>query len=117
MQVKQMTFKTIDDIQDIHGKRVLVRVDLNVPVKDGKVTDVTRIERVAPTIQELTKKGAKVILMAHFGRPKGEVVQAMSLSPIANSVEEVLDRHVHFADDCIGEPAKTAIDVMNSGQT
>lgn len=110
-----MTFKTIDDIQDIHGKRVLVRVDLNVPVKDGKVTDVTRIERVMPTIQELTKKGAKVILMAHFGRPKGEVVQSMSLSPIASSVEEVLDRHVHFADDCIGEPAKTAIDAMNSG--
>ena len=65
------SFKTLDDIGDISGKRVLVRVDLNVPVKDGKVTDTTRIERVAPTITELSGKGAKVILLAHFGRPKG----------------------------------------------
>ncbi len=69
-----MTFKTLDDLNDIAGKRVLVRVDLNVPVSDGKVTDATRIERVAPTILELSDKGAKVILLAHFGRPKGEVV-------------------------------------------
>ena len=69
-----MTFKTLDDLTDIAGKRVLVRVDLNVPIKDGKVTDATRIERVAPTILELSKKGAKVILLAHFGRPKGEPV-------------------------------------------
>ena len=69
-----MTFKTLDDLPDIAGKRVLVRVDLNVPVQDGKVTDATRIERVAPTITELSDKGAKVILLAHFGRPKGEVV-------------------------------------------
>ena len=67
-----MTFKTLDDLNDIAGKRVLVRVDLNVPVSDGKVTDATRIERVAPTILELSDKGAKVILLAHFGRPKGE---------------------------------------------
>src|SRR5690606_35888230 len=64
-------FKTLDDLTDIAGKRVLVRVDLNVPVSDGKVTDATRIERVAPTIRELSKKGAKVVLLAHFGRPKG----------------------------------------------
>ena len=63
-------FKTLDDIGDIKGKRVLVRVDLNVPMADGKVTDATRIERVAPTILELSDKGAKVILLAHFGRPK-----------------------------------------------
>ena len=67
-----MTFKTLDDLTDIAGKRVLVRVDLNVPVKDGQVTDATRIERIIPTIRELSEKGAKVILLAHFGRPKGE---------------------------------------------
>lgn len=110
-----MAFKTLDDIQDIKNKRALVRVDLNVPVKDGKVTDLTRIERVAPTILELSKKGAKVILLAHFGRPKGQAVDTMSLSPIANSVEEVLDTHIHFAANCIDEPAKTAIDSMHSG--
>lgn len=110
-----MTFKTIDDINELNEKRVLVRVDLNVPVKDGQVTDVTRIERVAGTIQELSQNGAKVILLAHFGRPKGEVVETMSLKPIAHSVEEVLDIHVHFAENCIGEPAATAIEAMHRG--
>ncbi|MCO6185086.1 phosphoglycerate kinase [Rhizobium sp. L1K21] len=110
-----MTFKTLDDLNDVAGKRVLVRVDLNVPVQDGKVTDVTRIERVAPTILELADKGAKVILLAHFGRPKGEVVPSMSLETIAPTVEAVLDRRVHFASDCIGEPAKTAIAALNNG--
>ncbi len=71
-------FKTLDDLSDIAGKRVLVRVDLNVPVSDGKVTDATRIERVAPTILELSGKGAKVILLAHFGRPKGAPVADLS---------------------------------------
>ena len=85
------SFKTLDDLKDIAGKRVLVRVDLNVPVKDGKVTDVTRIERVAPTILELSQKGAKVILLAHFGRPKDGPSPDLSLSLIAPSVEEVLD--------------------------
>ncbi|MEM5495501.1 phosphoglycerate kinase [Hoeflea sp. AS16] len=108
-------FKTLDDISDIAGKRVLLRVDLNVPVKDGKVTDTTRIERVAPTIMELSGKGARVILLAHFGRPKGEVVPSMSLDPIAGIVESVLDHRVHFASDCIGEPAKKAVDAMVDG--
>ena len=90
-----MTFKTLDDLTDIAGKRVLVRVDLNVPVKDGQVTDATRIERVVPTIRELSEKGAKVILLAHFGRPKGEPVADMSLSLIAPAVEDILDQRVH----------------------
>ena len=109
------SFKTLDDMGDIAGKRVLVRVDINVPVKDGIVTDATRIERVAPTILELSDKGAKVILLAHFGRPKGEVVPDMSLKPIAPAIEQVLDRRVFFASDCIGEPAATAIAAMAEG--
>jgi phosphoglycerate kinase len=110
-----MTFKTLDDLTDIAGKRVLVRVDLNVPVKDGKVTDATRIERVVPTIRELSEKGAKVILLAHFGRPKGEPVADMSLSLIAPAVEDILDQRVHFATDCIGENAAAAVAGMNDG--
>ena len=108
-------FKTLDDITDIAGKRVLLRVDLNVPVKDGKVTDTTRIERVAPTIMELSGKGARVILLAHFGRPKGQIVPSMSLDPIAGIVESVLDHRVHFAADCIGETAQKAVDAMVDG--
>ncbi|HEV7321711.1 MAG TPA: phosphoglycerate kinase [Ensifer sp.] len=110
-----MTFKTLDDLTDIAGKRVLVRVDLNVPVKDGVVTDATRIERVAPTIRELSEKGAKVILLAHFGRPKGEPVAEMSLKTIATAVEDVLDQRVHFGADCIGDKAKNAIADMSNG--
>ncbi|MCA0340402.1 MAG: phosphoglycerate kinase, partial [Proteobacteria bacterium] len=110
-----MTFKTLDNLTDIAGKRVLVRVDLNVPVKDGKVTDATRIERVAPTIRELSEKGAKVILLAHFGRPKGEVVADMSLEQILPAVNDVLGRKVGFAADCIGEPAATAIAALPNG--
>jgi phosphoglycerate kinase len=108
-------FKTLDDLTDIAGKRVLVRVDLNVPVTDGKVSDTTRIERVAPTISELSEKGAKVILLAHFGRPKGEPVADQSLSLIAPAVEEVLDQRVAFASDCIGAPAADAIAKMENG--
>jgi phosphoglycerate kinase len=108
-------FKTIDDINDIAGKRVLVRVDLNVPMADGKVTDKTRIERVAPTILELAGKGAKVILLAHFGRPKGEPVADMSLSLILPAISEVLGTKISFASDCIGLDAEQAIDAMKDG--
>lgn len=108
-------FKTLDDLTNIAGKRVLLRVDLNVPVADGEVTDATRIERVAPTIRELSDKGAKVILLAHFGRPKGAVVPDMSLSVISSAVEQVLDHAVFFASDCIGAPAEEAIAKMNDG--
>lgn len=108
-------FKTLDDLNDINGKRALVRVDLNVPVADGKVTDATRIERVAPTIKELSSKGAKVILLAHFGRPKGEVVADMSLRQILSAVSETLGADVKFASDSIGDEAKQAIDALPAG--
>jgi phosphoglycerate kinase len=108
-------FKTLDDLTQVSGKRVLVRVDLNVPVTDGKVSDTTRIERVAPTIAELSEKGAKVILLAHFGRPKGAPVADMSLGLIVPAVESVLDRSVAFASDCIGEPAASAVAAMKDG--
>ncbi|MEP4770732.1 MAG: phosphoglycerate kinase [Roseibium sp.] len=110
-----MAFKTLDDLSDLSGKRVLVRVDLNVPMKDGKVTDTTRIERVLPTIRELSEKGAKVILLAHFGRPKGQVVPSMSLAPVAPAVADLLGKRVAFATDCMSEPAKTAVDAMQNG--
>ncbi|MBB3964834.1 phosphoglycerate kinase [Rhizobium metallidurans] len=109
------SFKTLDDLNDIAGKRVLVRVDLNVPVKDGKVTDVTRIERVAPTIKELSRKGAKVILLAHFGRPKDGPSADLSLTLIAPSVEAVLDHPVQTATDVIGEAAAGAVAAMKDG--
>ncbi|TIP25205.1 MAG: phosphoglycerate kinase [Mesorhizobium sp.] len=108
-------FKTLDDIGNIDGKRVLVRVDLNVPVADGKVTDATRIERIAPTIAELSGKGAKVILLAHFGRPKDGPSPEFSLEPIARAAAEVLGRPVGFAADCIGDKAASAIAAMNNG--
>ena len=109
------SFKTLDDLGDIKGKRVLVRVDLNVPVADGKVTDTTRIERVAPTILELSDKGAKVILLAHFGRPKGGPDPEFSLKIVAPAVEAVLDRRVHVADDCIGDGAASAVSGLEAG--
>src|SRR5262245_59098451 len=108
-------FKTLDMIGDIKGKRVLVRVDLNVPVADGKVTDTTRIERVGPTIAELSGKGAKVILLAHFGRPKGGPDAAFSLEPIAKASADVLGRSVGFAADCIGVVAEKAVAAMKDG--
>ena len=89
-------FKTLDDV-DVSGKRCLVRVDLNVPMVDGKVSDVTRIERIKPTVLELSDKGAKVILLAHFGRPKGKFVEEMSLKPVADVSSDVFGRPVGFA--------------------
>ncbi len=108
-------FKTLDDI-DVNGKRVLVRSDLNVPMKDGKVTDATRIERSAETIAELMKKGAKVVVMTHFGRPKGERVPEMSLAPVAEALGKTLGVAVAFADDCIGPAAKTVVNGLASGE-
>ncbi|AZO11185.1 MULTISPECIES: phosphoglycerate kinase [unclassified Mesorhizobium] len=108
-------FKTLDDIGAVSGKRVLVRVDLNVPVADGKVTDATRIERIAPTISELSAQGAKVILLAHFGRPKEGPSAEFSLEPIARATAEVLGRPVGFASDCIGDKAAEAVAAMKNG--
>ena len=108
-------FKTLDTIGSVQGKRVLVRVDLNVPVADGKVSDATRIERVAPTIVELSDKGAKVILLAHFGRPKDGPDPKLSLEPIAVATAEIIGRPVGFAADCIGEKAAAAVSAMKDG--
>ena len=108
-----MTFKTLDDV-DVKNKRVLVRVDLNVPMENGKVTDSTRIERVAPSITEIADKGGMVILLAHFGRPKGRDLKE-SLKPIAAEAGRVLRRNVAFADDCVGEAAESAIKAMQPG--
>ncbi len=115
MEKTPMTFKTLDDLTDIAGKRVLVRVDLNVPMDAGKVTDTTRIERILPTIRELAAKDAKVILLAHFGRPKGERVPDMSLQPVVRPLSELLGQAVDFADDCIGSAAEAAIAKMVDG--
>src|ERR1700687_3038903 len=93
-------FRTLDDV-DVKGKRVLVRLDLNVPMKDGKVTDATRIERQAPTLRELSGKGARVIVLSHFERPGGKVVPEMSLKPVASALAGVLGQSVSFAGDCI----------------
>ena len=106
-------FRTLDQA-DVKGKRVLVRVDLNVPVENGKVADKTRIERVAPTIREIADKGGKVILISHFGRPKGFDPNE-SLKPFAPAIAEVLGRPVGFAEDCIGEKASAAIGAMKPG--
>lgn len=108
-------FKTLDDI-DVAGKRVLLRGDLNVPMADGAVSDATRIDRLVPTIRELADKGAKVVLLSHFGRPKGQVVPGMSLAPVAAAVEKALGQPVAFAGDCIGEPAQAAVDALENGQ-
>ena len=108
-------FRTLDDIGDVAGKRVLVRVDLNVPVTDGKVTDATRIERVAPTIAELSSRGAKVILLAHFGRPKDGPAPEFPLQPIARATADVLGRPVGFASECIGDTAASAVAAMKDG--
>ncbi|KZK98392.1 phosphoglycerate kinase [Pseudovibrio sp. Ad26] len=109
-----MSFKTLSDAE-LSGKRVLVRVDLNVPMKDGTVTDATRIERVLPTIREISEAGGKVILLAHFGRPKGKVVEEMSLAPVAGPVADLLGKPVAFAKDCTGDVAKAAVDAMADG--
>ncbi len=108
-------FRTLDDIGDVAGKRVLVRVDLNVPVADGKVADATRIERVAPTIAELSSRGAKVVLLAHFGRPKDGPAPEFSLQPIARATADVLGRPVGFASECIGDTAASAVAAMKDG--
>src|SRR5436853_5774449 len=91
-------FRTVDDL-DVSGKTVLVRADLNVPVKDGRVTDATRIERLAPTITDLTMRGAKVVVLSHFDRPKGKRVPSMSLAPIAPELAKITPHEVTFADE------------------
>src|SRR5246127_662478 len=106
-------FHTLDEA-DVRGKRVLVRVDLNVPVENGRVTDTTRIERVAPTIREIADKGGKVILLSHSGRPK-RPDPAQSLKLLTPAIAAILKRPVAFAEDCIGERASAAVNAMKPG--
>ena len=106
-------FRTLDDV-DVNGKRVLLRVDLNVPMENDRVTDLTRLERVAPTILEISGKGGKVILLAHFGRPKGRDPK-QSLKPVAAALALVINKPVAFAEDCIGEVAEKAVAAMTDG--
>lgn len=107
-------FKTLDDL-DATGKTCLVRVDLNVPMADGKVTDATRILRILPTIRELADKGAKVVLLAHFGRPNGQVVPEMSLKQVVPALTDALGKPVAFAADSVGAVAKAAIESLMQG--
>lgn len=109
-----MTFKTLDDA-DLSGKRALVRVDFNVPMADGRVTDDTRLKAALPTIEKLRKGGAKVVLLAHFDRPKGKRVPEMSLKPVVTPLAGLLGAPVAFADDCVGDAAKAAVDALNPG--
>ena len=110
-----MTFRTLDDAKYLAGKTALVRVDFNVPMEGGKVTDDTRLRVALPTIQRLRDAGAKVALLAHFDRPKGQRVPSMSLKPVVQPLEELLGAPVRFADDCIGGPAVEAIRDLDAG--
>ncbi|WP_135080717.1 phosphoglycerate kinase [Terasakiella sp. SH-1] len=107
-------FKTLSDY-DVAGKRVLLRADLNVPMKDGAITDTTRIDRTLPTIEELVQKGARVVLITHYGRPKGQRVPEMSVEPIAGAVAEKLGKDVKFGSDCIGEEAEKTVASLSDG--
>jgi len=109
-----MPFRTLDDL-NAQGQRVLLRADLNLPVRDGRITDMTRIERLAPTIRELSQKGARVVVCSHFDRPKGMRVPEMSLKPMAVALAETLGHAVGFADDCIGPAAEAAVAAMADG--
>ena len=109
-------FKTLDDMT-VAGQRVLVRGDLNLPVQDGRVTDTTRIDRMLPTLRELMEKGARVVVISHFGRPKGQVVPEMSLKPVADALSQALGgTKVAFAADCIGDAASAVVDGLADGE-
>ncbi len=108
-------FRTLDDMGDVRGKVALVRVDLNVPMQDGRATDLTRIQAVAPTILELSDAGAKVLLLAHFGRPKGERNSTMSLSLVQGDVERVLGREVMFIPEVAGPVVEQAVGILGPG--
>ena len=107
-------FRTLDDLE-CDGRRVLVRGDLNVPTENGKVTDVTRLERLAPTLAELAERGCRIVVISHFGRPKGKPDPAMSLAPVADALAAVLGVPVAFAADCIGSEAAAAVEALAPG--
>lgn len=110
-----MSFRTLDDLGDVSGKVALVRVDLNLPMQDGSVTDNTRVRAALPTILELADKGAKVLLLAHFGRPKGERVSTQSLSMVVGAVQSVLGREVMFVPEIAGDVVKQSIGILRAG--
>ena len=107
-------FRTLDQVE-VAGRRVLVRLDLNVPMKDGRVTDATRIERAAPTVRELADKGARVVVVSHYGRPKGKAAAEMSLAPLAAPLAAAIGRDVAFAADCVGPLAESAVAALGDG--
>lgn len=114
--MSQTEFRSIDDA-DVTGKRVLVRVDMNVPMRDGVITDTNRIDRVLPSIRALAAKGAKVIILSHFDRPKGKRVPEMSLRPVAEKMDELLQAaDVRFLDDCIGAEVEAAVGALENGE-
>lgn len=110
-----MTFRTLDQADELSSKRVLVRVDFNVPIQHGRITDSTRLRSALPTIRFLAERGAKVVLLAHFDRPKGKRVPSMSLRPTVEPLAALLGQPVAFADDCVGPQAKAAVDGLKSG--
>ena len=108
-------YRTLDDI-DVSGQRVLVRADLNVPMAEGQVTDTSRLDRLAPTLRELAARGARVVVLSHFGRPSAKVVPEMSLRPVAAALGESLGRPVAFAPDCIGADAAAVVEELADGE-
>ncbi len=110
-----MAFRTLDQAEAA-GRRALVRVDFNTPMEDGRVADDTRLKAAVPTIQELRKRGARVILISHFGRPKGRPEPSMSLRPVVEPLSRLIGAPVAFAEDCVGEPARAAVDKLKDGE-
>jgi len=110
-----MAFRTIDDLGDLTGKRALVRVDLNVPMAEGRVTDLTRIHALAPTVNDLSAKGAKVLLLAHFGRPKGQKHSEMSVSMPLDALQEVLGREIMFVPEIYGDVVAQSVSILSDG--
>jgi phosphoglycerate kinase len=109
-----MAFRTLDDAE-VQGRRVLVRVDFNTPMENGEVSDDTRLRAALPTLQELSRKGARVVLLSHFDRPKGKRVPSMSLKPLVAPLSKLLGAPVAFADDCVRDEAKTAVGALKDG--
>ncbi|HEX5599960.1 MAG TPA: phosphoglycerate kinase, partial [Hyphomicrobiaceae bacterium] len=101
---------------DVHGKRVLVRADLNVPVQDGQVTDATRLERLIPGIRDLSSRGARVVIISHFGRPKGNWAPEFSLKPVADKLSDLMGTPISFVEDCVGPTAQQAVNSLSPGQ-
>ncbi|QHL90618.1 phosphoglycerate kinase [Sphingomonas changnyeongensis] len=111
-----MAYKTLDDLGDVRGRRILVREDLNAPMAEGRVTDDTRLRAAVPTLAELADKGAIVLVLAHFGRPKGQPRADMSLQPIAAPLSDLLGRQVHFIPDCEGPIAEAGVGMLRAGE-